>query len=184
LDPDRAIIVPDLVRELLIDDRLERAEAEAGLLAGYYEPARLVCLGVEARGMAASVDAVKAATTIGGSNDPTESGSGGPWASLIGHLLGHDPEAAGRTARDWYAALLRANVATDLPVPNRAVAAYVAGVIAAYTGNDVRAEYWLEVGGVEAELDGDLWTSLFGACRFVRAVVRGHERRPSRVPGR
>ena len=104
---------------------------------------------------------------------PEDGGGARPWFTLIGHLLGHDPEGAGRAARGWYTTLMQVNFEMDGdPLPHRAIAAYVAGIIEAYLFNDVKAEHWLEVGHSEAEADGDIWVPLFLATRFVRGAVR------------
>ncbi len=162
--------IPDFVRGLLVGDRLERVEEDIRRLIG---PSKLGCVHrVDIVADPRDVTALIAATTIGGPNDPTKDGAEKPWLSLIARLLGHEAEEAGRAARDWYRALLAANVATEEPVPHRAIAAYLAGVIGAYARHDVRAEYWLEVGHVESEFDGKVWEPLFEACRFVRGAVR------------
>lgn len=120
-----------------------------------------------------SVESLTSSTTLDGKNDPRMEGAARPWFTLIGHLLGHDPEGAGRAARGWYTTLMQVNFEMDGdPLPHRAIAAYVAGIIEAYLFNDVKAEHWLEVGHSEAEADGDIWVPLFLATRFVRGAVR------------
>jgi len=166
-------IVPTFVRELLRGDRLERAHDDL-LLAGYagVQDQDRELSASDTEGSPETVESLTLATTIGGKNDPTRTGAERPWLDLLRHLLGHDPEGAARAARAWYGALLRASLKADDPVPFRAVSSYIAAVIGASIGQDGMSDYWLTVGQVEAEADGDMWTALFFALRFVRAARR------------
>jgi len=169
-------ILPSFVRELLGDDNLERAEEDLRMLVGHVGLPREgleLLVPSETGGVVDSVESLTISTTIDGKNDPRMEGAARPWLYLIGNLLGHDPEGAGRAARGWYTTLMRVNFEMDGdPLPHRAIAAYVAGIIEAYLFNDVKAEHWLEVGHSEAEADGDIWVPLFLATRFVRGAVR------------
>jgi hypothetical protein len=172
MDDQHAAIVPTFVRELLRGDRLERVRKDLRLVGqvGLREDDTELWVPSDTEGSPESVASLTLATTIGGRNDPTCTGAERPWLRLLRHLLGHDPEGAARAARAWYGALLRASLEADDPVPFRAVSSYIAAVIGAYIGNDGMSDYWLTVGQVEAEADGDMWTALFFALRFVRAA--------------
>jgi hypothetical protein len=165
-------VVPGVVRELLNDDNLERAEEDLRRVGVLGEAGAELTVLSEAGALTESIESLKATTIIGGKNDPTKKGAARPWLHLLGHLLRHDPEGAARAARAWYGTLLRANLEADEPVPFRALASYFVAVIGAAIGRDGMADYWMVVGQVEAEADADVWTALFTACRFVRASLR------------
>jgi hypothetical protein len=167
-----AAIVPTFVRELLQDGRLERAQEDLSLVGqvGLRESDAELWVPSDTEGSPESVASLTLATNIGGRNDPTRAGAERPWLDLLRHLLDHDPEGAARTARAWYGALLTASLKTDDAVPYRAISSYIAAVIGASIGDDGMSDYWLTVGQIEAEADGDMWTALFFALRFVRTV--------------
>jgi len=179
MDESHVTVVPGFVRELLRGDRLEQAEADVRLLMGRRVEHDLELPPVLEAGVE-SVESLKSATVIRGSNEPTKKGSETAWLSVMSSLLRHDPKSASRAARAWSGCLVRANMESDDPIPNRAVAGYLAGVIEAAVENDGLAEYWLDVGMVEAEADEDVWSPLFAAVRFVRAAMSEPGRPASR----
>ncbi len=169
---------PAMVRELLVDDRLERAEEAIGVTGkGTGTGPGFDVLGAEPTSVGSArwdLSALRAASVLGGTNDPTKDSSARPWLALIGELIGDDDvAAAARAARAWYGRLVAASCETEAPLAGRAMAAYIAGIVEACAGNDVVAEHLLETGSAESELDEDPWGPLLSACRFVRAALRG-----------
>jgi hypothetical protein len=180
--------LPALVRWLLADDRLEQVEGDHGAVAAKGLVTSTLCstvlderltdAGTNIAELSGCIQWLKSMTTIGGPNDPMRDGSADAWLSLIQRLLRIDGDLAALAARDWFRTLGDAAIsdaADDLFVErlDYSLPAYIAGVIDAVLGNDIRAERWLEMGEVESEAGGDGVDSFLAACRFVNDVMRG-----------